>query len=608
MATKQKSSRGILFLTLFALPFFGVGCFMGYLAVRSVTVHVLAQRWAEVPATIRQLDLKTHSDSDGSTHKVTCTYTYRFDGREYQSDRVGLSGGSDNIGDWQQDTHRRLSAARSRRQTVPCFVNPADPSQALLDRDIRFPLLAFYLVFVTVFGGVGIGLLTVTHLARRQERRRRERLAEAGHPEGSPWLMNDRWAGGIIRPTLATRRNWFIATAVFICAIWLPLLAFLPRELARGNTLSLIALIGPLIGLLLAVWAIRLSIRYRKFGRSTFECRPLPGVIGGHLRGELILAGEITTLEQIDVTLKCVNTLTTRSGNSSSTSINTLWDSRQTLTAPAARFGDREMRLPIAFQIPHSCRPSNDEDANDKVEWKLLVRATAAGVDLVLDFEVPVFRTEQSNETIGESPEVIAREEAIISADDPPPSVRIRREVDHRGNTVLVSSCWPGLGMATILFLFALLCTGVAGFTGYGVVQGNWFLILFVLVFGLVALLLWWVFLSFFGSFRVVAGEEGIQVRRQCGPFARSSSLTPAEGVEFSFKESASSGARKWHAVYAMPARGRRIQLAGMIEGATAAKWFIRQIEAALARSGRPSSRSAHAVDAPADEDSIAQT
>jgi hypothetical protein len=227
------------------------------------------------------------------------------------------------------------------------------------------------------------------------EHRRRKRLAEAADaPDDQRWLCDPRWATGEIRSSSVVNAAWAIGAAAFWNVVWSPMLFFLPGQVAKGDYLALLTLICPLIGLALLVWAVRAVIQNRKFGRSYFQCRPLPGTIGGHLRGELVLSGEIASLDEVEVALRCRNTVVTRRAKNSSTQVNTLWETKQSLHPPAARFGESELRLAVDFEIPASCRPTDDSNSDDTVAWQLLVRAPAVGVDLSLTFEVPVFRTD----------------------------------------------------------------------------------------------------------------------------------------------------------------------------------------------------------------------
>lgn len=393
MSTRRGGIGSVLFLCVFIVPFLGGGCVTGFIAGRLLARYVSARGWVETPATIQTVALKSHRGSKGGvTYEVACTYAYTFGGREYTSERVGLDGSSDNIGHWHQVTFHRLQEAQARGQPVPCFVNPANPAQALLDREMRFWKLFFWLLFPALFGGVGLAFASVAVVSVRKDRRARRYAEEAGAGEDEPWRWDVRWASGVIRPNTGAKMAWAIGAALFWNIVWSPILFFVPGEIAKGDYRTLLALIPAVIGVILFVWAVRATIQNRKFGRSRFECRPLPGEIGGHLRGDLVLSGDIATLDEVQVTLRCRNSVTTRRGSKRSTHVSTLWEHQQTLRAVPARFGETELRLAVDFQIPADCRPTDEANGDDKVFWRLLARAAAVGVDLALEFEVPVFR------------------------------------------------------------------------------------------------------------------------------------------------------------------------------------------------------------------------
>ncbi len=70
MKVKKTGRRAIIFLILFALPFAGVGTFVGYLAGSTLTTWVRAQSWDEVPATLLSANLVVNSGSDSTTYRV----------------------------------------------------------------------------------------------------------------------------------------------------------------------------------------------------------------------------------------------------------------------------------------------------------------------------------------------------------------------------------------------------------------------------------------------------------------------------------------------------------------------------------------------------------
>ncbi len=82
--------KGRLFMTLFALPFFGVGVWM--LLSVGTTFHDAwrMQGWEPVAAQLEAAGYETHSGDDSDTYEAYAQYSYQYRGQHYFGDRVGL--------------------------------------------------------------------------------------------------------------------------------------------------------------------------------------------------------------------------------------------------------------------------------------------------------------------------------------------------------------------------------------------------------------------------------------------------------------------------------------------------------------------------------------
>ncbi len=427
--TSKASGRGaVVLLTLFGLPFLGIGVFMGYRTGAMLWRWSEAKGWEDVPAVIEHVELETHHGDDSTTYEVVCRYRYRFSGEEHTGEEVGLVPGADNLGSWHERTHARLRAAYERGEAVTCYVDPGRPGRALLDRELRWGLMGFHLIFVVCFGGVGAGLIAGGAYARRSAARKAA-LQEAHG--GEPWLWNPQWASRRIRSGSKTAAIATTGFAAFWNAISAPVAFILPgKAMDEGEPWLFVFMVFPLIGLVLAIAAARAVARYRKFGRSTFELETLPGVIGGELRGTVVLAGKVQGISAVDAALKCVHSVTTGSGKNRSTRQDVVWEETRRFEALGVRFGEVAIRLPVAFQIPYSCRPTNDSLPNSTIKWNIEVKGEAPGVDLAVDFEVPVFKTEASDPEVGPSAESVAE-----AAGDEAEESRGVRSVGFEGDT-----------------------------------------------------------------------------------------------------------------------------------------------------------------------------
>lgn len=141
-------------LALFFLIFLVAGAAASWwVLVRPVSALLAAQSWAEASCTVLESRVEENSDSDGTTYRVFVRYAYEVAGREYDSTRY------DFLDFWSSgyDGKARVVARHPPGARVPCWVDPQDPREAVLDRSLgwRYSLGLFPLVFVAVgLGGL----------------------------------------------------------------------------------------------------------------------------------------------------------------------------------------------------------------------------------------------------------------------------------------------------------------------------------------------------------------------------------------------------------------------------------------------------------------------
>lgn len=140
------------FFAVFLLS--GLAC-LGFFVLPALRI-VSALSWRETPCTILESKVVTHSGGDDDTYSVGVRYAYVVDGRELQSDRYQFLGGSSSGYDGKAAVVRALPPGT---RTV-CYVNPEDPTQAVLDRGMSLEyLFALIPLFFVAVGGGGIYLV-----------------------------------------------------------------------------------------------------------------------------------------------------------------------------------------------------------------------------------------------------------------------------------------------------------------------------------------------------------------------------------------------------------------------------------------------------------------
>ncbi|HEV7672135.1 MAG TPA: DUF3592 domain-containing protein [Thermoanaerobaculia bacterium] len=182
---KQGSGAGCLalFFGVFLLAGIGLLPFLG----RPVIQVIGARSWPEVPCTILESGVKSHEGSDSTTYSVAVRYEYEVDGRLYRSDRYRFMGGSSSGYDGKAEVVAGLPVGSKK----VCYVDPKDPSRAVLDRSLGAWVL-LSLIPLGLIAGPLWGIVWAVRNARGKVRR----------PSGPPV------PGGINFSDLEPYRSW----------------------------------------------------------------------------------------------------------------------------------------------------------------------------------------------------------------------------------------------------------------------------------------------------------------------------------------------------------------------------------------------------------------
>lgn len=485
-------------LVAFGSVFFLIGLgFLLFLVLPMLYDAQRMQQWQQVQGELLALDLRRNHSSDGTTYSVSARYQYQVQGQSWVGERVSLSMGSDNVGDYQQRLYQSLHAAAPE---VTVWYDPADPADAILDPGMRWEMLAFKGIFVLAFGGAGLGLIL---FGLRQP--------ALLLPQGdNPAVLRQRfreqnaepriYSGGIgVSVTL-----WVLAVgaAVFF---W-PGLWALRAGLAQGDGLAWFLLALVVVGLGLFVMALLTTLDYRRYGRLALVMDPFPGAIGGEFGATLELRERFDARTLFPVNLSCVHIYTRGSGKNRRQHRETLWHREG--YAQILETG-RGTRLGMRFAVPEHLPPSSPAGSNYHA-WYLNVEASVPGIDLNRQFTVPMFPGTETSGTLA----------AITYADQSGPEVVIpdallRLQSAARGTEFYYRMGRHKLGALLTGLTGAGFATGavLAAQENAGGVLG---LGLFSLILGTIALVLGAFSLYMpLNSLRVIASRSGIEVERR---------------------------------------------------------------------------------------------
>lgn len=425
----------------------------------------------------------------------------------------------------------------------------------------------FLTIFALTFGGVGVGGI-VAALKGRKKAAELDAL-KARHP-AAPWLWRADWAAGRIEDA-GRGTMWFAWTfAVFWNLVSAPAAYFGAGEaMAKGDHAALLALLFPAVGVGLLAWAVRATIRFRRFGSSRLELATTPAAIGRSLLGTVHAPAAVLSGEGFRLVLTCLRRITTGSGKSRSTREEILWQEEQRVPGRPARTAvGMATTVPVAFALPPDARPCDDSNPRDQLLWRLAVSAEVPGVDYESTFEVPVFRTAESERPRTAEEEAAARSLAVPDHYQPPPDTRIRVSRNRRG-TEVVFPVGRNRGAAVGLTMFLALWLGVI----WAMVRLG-APILFPLVFGAFALLLLWIALDqWLWVSRVTAGDGAVTVATGLLAPTRERRLAAAEIAEVTTRIGMQAGGTPYYDVVVVRRDGRRVVAGRGIRDKREAEW-----------------------------------
>jgi hypothetical protein len=222
---------------------------------------------------------------------------------------------------------------------------------------------------------------------------------------GEPWLARSDWAGRRLEDENSSSAWAFFGfTLIWNLFSWGIAYLFL-RQDDGGGLGRLFVLIFPGVGVILLISVSYILLRRRRYGVPVLELATLPAPVGRALAGLIRTRAVFDPAGGFVVRLQCIHRTVTGSGKNRSTHEDTVWEAQRTI--PGASRDADGIAIPIAIPIPPDARETDRRNSSDQILWRLQVSAAVEGIDFRTQYEVPVFRTAESE--IPLTPEELAR-------------------------------------------------------------------------------------------------------------------------------------------------------------------------------------------------------
>jgi hypothetical protein len=435
--TLVKVARGInIGLFSFGAIFFAAGLLVSFALIGPVLfTGIASQNWLPLEAELLEAGLHS-SGGKSDTWQARGRYRYQVNGQVYENDRVALLTSSDNIGDFQQRLARELETALAAKRPVTIWYDPDNPADSVLNREIRWGMLAFVGIFLLFFGGMGLVLMLLALRGARKSPLGQTTLAEAiqamqnraaAKPQAPPqthsavwtlkpdterpaqasgqarpvrpqrmaagiqagaWLKNPAWRSAQIQSNADQRLRIYWLSGGGLLLVGLVLVAF-------GDAIwpvmdqfdQLVQILLPLLALGILGAGLWKRMALRRHGIGHLSLDPFPGAISGELGGTIDLDLAFHPGMRAELTLSCLEWATEGRYNRGEALV---WEAKGCAkilpTAKGSRSGFR-------FLIPEDLPETSMEKKGTFYIWRLELRLSSPRARLRRTFELPIFHT-----------------------------------------------------------------------------------------------------------------------------------------------------------------------------------------------------------------------
>lgn len=438
---------------------------------------------------------------------------------------------------------------------------------------------AVALLFVTLGGGL-------VFVAFSSYRRQTQQSALEESNPSSPWLWRADWASRQAKSENKNREIGAWIACVLGNLFLLPFAAgMLPMLAHRSDPRALIVLAFCAAGPILFFYALRASLRHRRFGNTCFEFYSLPFSPGATLSGRIHLNLRSEAERGIDLRLSCIRKTRTETGDNNRTTVKTvLWQTDQHVSSGALGMDPAGRTIPVEIAIPSDAYVTDKDDEDDQVFWVLHAQADLPGIDYLDDFEVPVFKTAASAQQAPAESAASSSgfaDSSSSDADSAPVSAPANPQViisSQLGGTEFYFHAFRSPSRAIFLLFFTAIWSGVVYFLFHS--NAPW---IFPLFFGLMDLaLILATFHVLLGTARIRVGNgEIVSTTKILGigstkrfPFSQVDAVLPVTSGQ-----TAGNRGNTQYAIRLLTKDGRRYTLADEINSRQEARWIVSQIE-----------------------------
>jgi hypothetical protein len=367
---QQKIGRRVVIIVFSVFALIGGGVLYP-LGIRPALKALNAEKWQQTPCKIISGEVESHRGSKGGhTYSVKIIYEYQFADGTYRGNKYYFTGGSSS---GYKNKARIVDEYKTAANPV-CFVNPENPSEAVLVRGFRAELLLGFFPMIFLFIGVGgiVGVLKKPAMMGIQPQVFMTQKSLATEV----LRLSDSPAGPVIlKPKFSPKAK--LTGSIIITVLWngvVSVFVFKIIEQWRNGSAELFPTI------LLAIFALAglgLIVMFFYTLLASFNPRPtlilnstqIPTGSTAHL--DWHLTGRIDRLKTLSIMLRAKEEASYQAGKNQHTDTN-IFFKKEIYSASAPDFTETGQ---ADFDIPAETMHSF-ESAHNKILWEIAVNGS----------------------------------------------------------------------------------------------------------------------------------------------------------------------------------------------------------------------------------------
>ncbi|MHC4636843.1 MAG: DUF3592 domain-containing protein [Planctomycetota bacterium] len=363
-AIMNKVVGGIFFL-IFGLA--GAGMLYPF-SIRPILKTIDAQSWQETSCKIISAEVRSHDSDDGTTYSLDILYEYDFNGEKHKSNKYDFIVGSSSG----YRGKNKIVKDYIKAKNPVCYVNPNDPSEAVLKRGFGWAHL--FCLFPLPFLAVGVGGVTwlirgkKTVLKSTTEQWTPEIEAE---PMGISAYGGDILSGPVVlKPKYSP---WLkLLGSIAVAAFWNGMLSVFLIDVLKGFkegnpewflTIFMIPFVAVGIGIIGYIFYQLLSC-FNPRPALTLSSANIP--LGETAEVKWAFSGRSNIIRDLKITLKGWEEATYRRGTDTVTDKETFYEMEVIQTSNPNSISSGQIGLVIPGDTMHSF-----EVENNKIIWSI---------------------------------------------------------------------------------------------------------------------------------------------------------------------------------------------------------------------------------------------